>query len=230
MVHWVIITLNSSFYSNRNFDLKDASISERARTHFLFWSYIMWFVIFMLPDWWCVLMCYFSYSSWASRRFLHMWYMALVLSLLGGSYQRLFQHLIPFPWSAVTKFCVNTQSFAWLKYLWLIVIMSAAPKNSGNRRPWVHHLVRHTVSPFQGMHLINQESLLKLLVVGSTINHLLVNTVCSMLRLLIYVFTMCRKTEMSCSSKSRISRVELLDPVMNDKLACDWALVPFTVW
>ena len=230
MVHWVIITLNSSFYSNRNFDLKDASISERARTHFLFWSYIMWFVIFMLPDWWCVLMCYFSYSSWASRRFLHMWYMALVLSLLGGSYQRLFQHLIPFPWSAVTKFCVNTQSFAWLKYLWLIVIMSAAPKNSGNRGPWVHHLVRHTVSPFQGMRLINQESLLKLLVVGSTINHLLVNTVCSMLRLLIYVFTMCRKTEMSCSSKSRISRRELLDPVMNDELERDWALVPFTVW
>ena len=153
MVHWVIITLNSSFYSNRNFDLKDASISERARTHFLFWSYIMWFVIFMLPDWWCVLMCYFSYSSWASRRFLHMWYMALVLSLLGGSCQRLFQHLIPFPWSAVTKFCVNTQSFAWLKYLWLIVIMSAAPKNSGNRGSWVHHLVRHTVSPFQGMRL-----------------------------------------------------------------------------
>ena len=35
------------------------------------------------------------------------------------------------------------------------------------------------------MRLINQESLLKLLVVGSTINHLLVNTVCSMLRLLI---------------------------------------------
>ena len=119
----------------------------------LFWSYILWFVIFFLPDGWWLLMCYFSYSSWASRRFLHMRYMALVLSLLGGSYQLLFPHLIPSPWSAVIEFCIHTQPFAWSKYLWLIVVMSAAPKNSGNRRPWVHHLVRHTVSPFQGMRL-----------------------------------------------------------------------------
>ncbi|RCV20688.1 hypothetical protein SETIT_4G076800v2 [Setaria italica] len=36
-----------------------------------------------------------------------------------------------------------------------------------------------------------------------------------------------RKTEMSCSSKLKILREELLDPVMNDKLARDWALVPY---
>ena len=29
----IISTLNSAFYSNRNFDLKHASISEHSRTH-----------------------------------------------------------------------------------------------------------------------------------------------------------------------------------------------------
>lgn len=177
--------------------------------------WIEWhFVIFAAS----LLMCYvcLSFSSWASSRGrLHMPSMALVLSLLGGFCQLLFQHLIPSPWSVVIKLCIiTTQFFALAKCLQLIIVLwllSAAPKDSGNRGPWVYNLVWHTLSSLQGNHVylfIRTRFIVKIVSCG-IINHL-VNTAYTCCTAVYHVdqlmplkselrtLSMCRKTEMSC--------------------------------